>query len=92
MVASFPRKALIGISLVALASIIVFSQMATGVTGSSPTKQNVPTKPPFKVDHAGHPIPESLPESVGIVGPDGKISRHVSRQELIQLLSPEPVK
>lgn len=73
--------------LIAL-GIVFASSMASGSAEQADRRMPLPNKPPFAVDKAGRVIPASLPESIGVAGSDGRVSRHISREEMLELLAP----
>lgn len=83
------RKWSITIILVLLlGTMALFTQNAKGKGGPVDGRSAIPTKPPFAVDQSGRIIPESLPSSIGIAGPDGRVVQQIDREELLNLLGP----
>lgn len=69
---------------------LVFGAMLSASAGSSKSngvKLKAPTKPPFMVDKSGRIIPESVPDTIGVAGPDGTISKRITKEEFLAMWS-----
>lgn len=79
---------LAGLALVGL--VVALGTIAGARDVDVSDRAGLPTKLPFELDERGQIIPESVPDTMGVAGPDGNISQHLTREEYLELISRPP--
>lgn len=78
------------IAVLVVAGAIASAVGAMAGTQGARRQANPPTKLPFLVDRSGQIIPESVPDTIGLAGPDGKVAARLTREDFLRLLGPPP--